>query len=248
MEKQKFSNFCIPNKSKRFIMSDIQDKKLQNIEGIARQDAIDSPYRFPYGIIDGWRVNESYKNLLLKMKINDITNDESVTMIQATEDWDAEDKKKTQIIQICEWENQEQDMDVDADQDDDDLHAIYTWRTIKLPIETIAQKLGQTAVEVSRTIRNYKEMVRSQLKSNSKRAAKGRRKIDDDGLEEIKEFWIGKIHRSICVDDVNKAVWGSEEIKRSSTNPKIMRVTKRQPKMSYRTSNTKHPKNSQRGL
>ena len=79
-------------------------------------------------------------------------------------------------------------MDVDADQDDGDLHAIYTWRTTKLPIETIAQKLGQTAVKVSKTIRNYKEMVRNQLKSNSKRAAKARRKIDDDGLEVIKEF------------------------------------------------------------
>ena len=85
-------------------------------------------------------------------------------------------------------------MDVDANQDDDDLHAIYTWRTTKLPIETIAQKLGQTAVKVSKAIRNYKEMVQNQLKSNSKRAAKARRKIDEDGLEDVKEFWIGNFH------------------------------------------------------
>ena len=92
MEKQKLSNFYITNKSKRFIMSDIQDKKLQNIEGIARQDAIDSPYWFPYGIIDGWGVNENYNNLLLKMNINDITNEHAITLIQATVDLGAEEK------------------------------------------------------------------------------------------------------------------------------------------------------------
>ena len=32
MEKQKLSNFYIPNESKRFVMSDIQGAKLQNIE------------------------------------------------------------------------------------------------------------------------------------------------------------------------------------------------------------------------
>ena len=42
--------------------------------------------------------------------------------------------------------DQEQYTDVDADQNDDDLHTVYTWRTTKLPIETIAQKVGQTAV------------------------------------------------------------------------------------------------------
>ena len=135
-------------------------------------------------------------------------------------------------------------MDVDANQDDDDLHAIYTWRTTKLPIETIAQKLGQTAVKVSKAIRNYKEMVRNQLKSNSKRAEKARRKIDDDGLEDIKEFWIGNVIRSICADDVKKAVWGYDEIKRSPTNPIIARAMKRRLKMSYRTLSTKHPKSS----
>ena len=108
-------------------------------------------------------------------------------------------------------------MDVDANQDDDALHAINTYRATKLPIETIAQKLHQTAVKISKAIWNCKEIVLNQLESNSKRAAKTRRKIDDNGLEEIKEFWIGNVHRSICVDDVKKAVWGSEEIKRSPT-------------------------------
>ena len=66
-------------------------------------------------------------------------------------------------------------------------------------------------------------MVRNQFKSNSKRAAKARRKIDDDGLEDIKEFWIGQFHWSIRVNDVKKNVWGSEELKRSLTNPTIVR-------------------------
>ena len=138
--------------------------------------------------------------------------------------------------------DQEQDMVVDADQDDDDQHGINAWRTTKLPIETIAQKLGQTAVKVSKAIRNYKEMARNQLKSNSKRAAKARRKIDDDGLEEIKEFWIGNVHQSIYVDEAKKAVWGSEEINRSPTNPTIVRTMKRWLKMNYRILSTKHPK------
>ena len=77
------------------------------------------------------------------MKINDITNDDAVTLIQATVDLGAEDKQKTQIILIYERGDKEQDMDVDADQDDDAPHAINTWRTTKLPIETIAQKLAK---------------------------------------------------------------------------------------------------------
>ena len=113
--------------------------------------------------------------------------------------------------------------------------------TSKLSIENISQKLCQTAVKVSKAIRNYKEMVRNQLKSNSKRAAKARRKIDGDGLEEIKEFWIGDFHRFICVDDVKKNVWGSEGIKRSASIPTIARAMKRWLKMSYRTLSTKHP-------
>ena len=88
-------------------------------------------------------------------------------------------------------------MDVDAHQDDHDLHAIYIWRTTKLPLKTIAQKLSLTAVKVSKIIRNYKEMVRSQLETNSKRAAKARRKIGEDGLGIIKEFLAENIHRPI---------------------------------------------------
>ena len=41
-------------------MSDIQNKKLHNIEGIAKQDAIDSPSQFPYGIIDGWKLPKPF--------------------------------------------------------------------------------------------------------------------------------------------------------------------------------------------
>ena len=63
-------------------MSDIQGTKLQNIEGIARHGAADSHYRFPDRIIDGWKGNQNYKNLLLTMKINDITNDEAAALIK----------------------------------------------------------------------------------------------------------------------------------------------------------------------
>ena len=59
-------------------------------------------YRFLYGIIDGWRVNKNYKNFLLKMKINDITNNDAEAITQVTVDLGTVDKQKTQIIQICE--------------------------------------------------------------------------------------------------------------------------------------------------
>ena len=48
------------------------------------------------------------------MKINDITNNDAVTLIQATVNLGAEDKQKTQIIQICERGDQERDKDVDT--------------------------------------------------------------------------------------------------------------------------------------
>ena len=97
MEKQKLSNFYIPNESKHFVMSDVQGTKLQNIEGIARHGAEDSHYRFPYGVIDGWKGNENYKNLLLTMKINDITNDDEAALIIEAIDPDPKEKHKDLI-------------------------------------------------------------------------------------------------------------------------------------------------------
>ena len=122
------------------------------------------------------------------MKINDITNDDAAALIKETIDPDPKDKHKDLITQMCEQGSQRQNMDVDAHQDDHNLLAIYIWRTTKLSLKTIVQKLCLTAVKVSKIIRNYKGMVRSQLETNSKRAAKARRKIGEDGLGEIKKF------------------------------------------------------------
>ena len=66
----------------------------------------------------------------------------------------------------------------------------------------------------------------SQLETNLKRAAKARRNIGEDGLREIKKFWAENIHRLIWVDDVEKAVWSSEEMERPTTNQTIVRAMK----------------------
>ena len=49
----------------------------------------------------------------------------------------------------------------------------------------IPQKFGQIISEVSEAIKNYKRMVRSLLKYISKKAAKTKRKTENDELEEI---------------------------------------------------------------
>ena len=223
-------------------MAAISRKTFEDIDKAAKSDAASPASQFPTGIIDGWKANENYRSLLLNMKINDITNDDAVVLIKEAIDLIANDTQKTQIVQIYERRDHELYMDVDADKKDKDQKIIYIWRTTKLPLKVIAQKLDQTIDKVSKVIKNYKRMVRSQLKYNSKRAAKARRKIDNDDLEEIKEFWIGSVHRSICVDDVKKAVWGSQEIKKPPSNPTIATAMKRRLKMSYRTLSTKHPK------
>ena len=105
-------------------MSDIQDKKLQNIEGIARQDAIDSPSLFHHGIIDGWRVNENYKTLLLK--ISYLTNDYAVTMIRATVDKCRSHNKRLEVF-IYVSERSGTSHEVNADQYYDDLQTIAHW-------------------------------------------------------------------------------------------------------------------------
>ena len=212
-DKQKLSNFYILNESKRFVMSDIQGSEPQNIEGIDRHGAANSHYRLSYGIIDGWRGNENHKSLLLTMKISGITNDDAAALIKEIVDPDQKTSKGSNHPDVWAMD-QRQNMDVDAHQDDHDLHAIFIKSTAKLSLKTIAQKLCLTAVKVSKVIRDYKETIRSQLETNSKRAAKARNKIGEDGLGEVKKFWAENIHWPIWVDDVKKAVWGSEEIER----------------------------------
>ena len=58
----------------------------------------------------------------------------------------------------------------------------------KLPLSTITHKHHQLSAKVLKVIKMYKGMVRQQMKSNSRRAAKSRRKIDDEKLDKIREY------------------------------------------------------------
>ena len=110
------------------------------------------------------------------MKINGITNDDAVVLIKEAIDLIANDTQKTQIVQIYERRDHELYMDVDADKKDKDQKIIYIWRTTKLPPKVIAQKLDQTIDKVSKVIKNYKLMVRSQLKYKFKESCKSKKK------------------------------------------------------------------------
>ena len=85
-------------------------------------------------------------------------------------------------------------------------------------------------------------MVRQQVESNSRRAAKSRRKIDDKKLEKIREYLLRSVHHPIYVEDVKRVVWNHASIMKPPTNQTIAKAMKNELKMSYRTLSTRHPK------
>ena len=143
--------------------------------------------------------NESCKSFLLAMNQH-ITNDDSAVLIKEIIDSDLKNKQKDIIIQICEKgfsTKHECGCTSRWLRSSCNIHHEKNIKTFK----TIAQKFELTTVKTSKTKRNCKNMIHNQLKSNSKRVSKGRRKIGEDCLEEIKEFWILNVHQSVWVDD-----------------------------------------------
>ena len=93
---------------------------------------------------------------------------------------------KAQIAQIYERRDHELYMDVDADKKDEQI--IYIWRTTKLPLKVIAQKLDQTIDKVSEVIKYYKRMVRSQRGTTQRELQEQEERLATTILKRSKSF------------------------------------------------------------
>ena len=176
------------------------------------------------------------------MKIDETSNEEASYLIREAVATSRNHKQEHLEADIRELISQDREMEVDIDNDEDDIDIVYTWTTTKLPLSAIAQKHRQPTAKVLKVIKMYKSMVRQQVESNSRRAAKSRRKIDDKRLEKIREYWLRSVHHPIYVEDVKRAVWNHASITKPPTNQTIAKAMKSELKMSYRTLSTRHPK------
>ena len=122
------------------------------------------------------------------MKIDETSNEEASDIIREAVATSRNYKQEHLEAGIDKQGDQDREMKVGIEKDEDSICIAYTWRTTKLPLSAIAHKHRQPSVKVLKVIKMYKSMVRQQVKSNSRRAAKSRRKIDDEKLEKIREY------------------------------------------------------------
>ena len=122
------------------------------------------------------------------MKIDETSNEEASDIIREAVATSRNYKQEHLEAGIDKQGDQDREMKVGIEKDEDSISIVYTWRTTKLPLSAIAHKHRQPPVKVLKVIKMYKSMVRQQVKSNSRRAAKSKRKIDDEKLEKIREY------------------------------------------------------------
>ena len=96
----------------------------------------------PFGIIDAWKLNSGYKQLLEELKIQNFDNRHAITMI-------LEQIKKYRNNEELKFElNSELFYDIDSIDNnwfpstESNLEAIFLWRTTHLPVSSITFKVG----------------------------------------------------------------------------------------------------------
>ena len=228
--------------SKQFTMTVFDESKVENIGGKKEPRRTELSWQIPEGIIDFWRLNANYTSLLLSMKIDGTSNEESSYLIREAVATSRNHKQEHLEADIHELISQDREMEVDIDNDEDDIDIVYTWRTTKLPLSAIAQKHRQPTAKVVKVIGMYKSMVWQQVESISRRATKSRRKIDDKRLEKIREYWLRGVHHQIYMEDVKRTVWNHASITKPPTNQTIAKAMKSEVKTNYRILSTRHPK------
>ena len=133
-------------------------------------------------------------------------------------------------------------MEFGIEKDEDSINIVYTWWITKLSLSAIVHKHLQLPAKILKVIKIYKSMVQQQVKANSRRVVKSRRKIDDKKFKKIRKYWLRSTNFPIYVEDVKRTVWSPASITKPPANQTIAKVMKSELRMSYRTLSIRHPK------
>ena len=141
-DSSKISNFFAPKFSKRFVISKFQGFQSDFTHEKNNSDANMEEIAIPVGIINAWKLNNAYKQLLTEMNIQDCDNKYALVVIN-----DQINKHKND-----EWSKFEVDTELFYDNEqinedkssiaEKDIDTIFLWRTSHLPVSSIAFKVG----------------------------------------------------------------------------------------------------------
>ena len=138
----KTNNFFAPKFSKRFVISKFQGFQLDFTLEKNNSDVNMEEIAIPVGIIDDWKLNNAYKQLLTEINIQDWDNKYVLVVIS-----DQINKHKND-----EWSQFEVDTELfyDNEQINEDkssiaeknIYVIFLWRTSDLLVSSISFKVG----------------------------------------------------------------------------------------------------------
>ena len=126
MERDRISNFFIPQTSKRFTMTTFDEGKIDNFVWKQEHWRTDLSWHITEGIIDFWRLNSSYTSLLLSMKIDEISNEEASDIIREAVATSRNYMQEHLEAGIDKQGDQDREMEVGIEKDDDSISIVYT--------------------------------------------------------------------------------------------------------------------------
>ena len=138
----KISNYFVPKFSNQFKMNKFDGFESEFSDEVINNDADMKDIAVPFGIIDAWKLNSGYKQLLEELKIQNFDNRHAIAMI-------LEQIKKYRNNEELKFElNSELFYGIDSIDNiwfpstESNLEAIFLWRTTHLPVSSIAFKVG----------------------------------------------------------------------------------------------------------
>ena len=242
MTNQTISNFFIPMVSKEITI------KLQPLELDWDNSCEEEEKEYstspdvPYGLLDGSKQNDSYKELIELLGITNISNQEIRLTIENNLIIAFEIIKKDPVgFSSNQWEV-DMDAEVDSNSYSSSVGVIFLWRRYSYSIKSIAAKLSISRDKVTQIISQYKANVRKICKASKRNSKNSRWSIDAYAHQAIREYWYRPTKRPIRIKDIKEHVWPSREFVKAPHNSTISRVLRNKLSMSYKVLQKRNPK------
>ena len=138
----KVSKFFVPANTQRFTMTKHADLKC-SFESEEREIKVEIEHAFiPFGVIDAWKLNDSYKILLHQMNINNFENNDAIKLIMNQINKYEMNKADWLDIDPYIWKAEDDENVCEPQATEEYIKVMYLWRSTRLPISSIAFKVG----------------------------------------------------------------------------------------------------------
>ena len=242
MGKYRLSNLFTPSISLRIVITN--HNHLEPIilnQNIYTDDSM-TKYSVPIGISDAARVNQKYKELINDLALFEVTNSEAQQVVARTwtKEWNSEDM----IVDPKFLINNSNIMNEDVKESDliTEKEVIYWWRWSRLDTNSIAAKLNLTKHFVSRTIKNYKILVKKNVRENILKRNNKKAVISPEKLDEIRAFCRSNSNKIIRIKDIKQNIWKNSIEVKAPSDSTLATSLRMKLRMTYRLLKTRHPK------